>query len=253
MTESEALPLPAEQLAGELAAARSRIAELTEELEATNRGIIALHTDLEAARAAEARAAAEREVTAERDRIAAELRELVIQKIFATGMSLHGALGLIQSRAAADRVRAAVSDLDEVIAKLRTAVFGAEEQPAPAPGVSLRLNELVGEAARTLGFAPSLGFRGHLDESVPADLAGELVAAATVLLAGLRGTATRAAIHVESDTELRLLVECDGFEPVGEDLAALRARAAGHGGSVAIDLDDARTRILWQVPLPDRA
>lgn len=255
MTEPAATPPPAEQLAAELAAelaaAKLRVADLTEELDATNRGIIALHTDLEIARAAEARAVADQEVASERDRIAAELRDQVVQRVFAAGMSLQGALGLIQNKTAAGRVRAVVTELDAVIAQLRAAVFATEEQRRPAPRLRVQLNDLTARAHPVIGRTPSLGFRGPIDESVPDDIAAAVLDAVQAAFALVPVTATRVDVHVEADAELTLLVGYDGPEPAAAELAALDPSARSHGGTVAAETSDGGTRITWRVPLPE--
>ncbi|NUP51890.1 MAG: hypothetical protein HOW97_31910 [Catenulispora sp.] len=251
MSEPAAPFPPAEQVAAELAAARLRIAELTEELDATNRGIIALHTDLESARAAEARAVADQEVASERDRIAAELRDQVVQRVFAAGMSLQGALGLIQNKTAAGRVRAVVTELDAVIAQLRAAVFATEDQARPAPRLRVQLNDLAARADPVAGRTPSLGFRGPIDESVPEDVAAALLDAVQAAFVLVPVTATRIDVHVEADAELTLLVDYDGPEPAAADLAALNSSARSHGGAVAAEASGGGTRVSWRVPLPE--
>jgi hypothetical protein len=245
------VPSSVEQLAAELAVARLRIAELTVELDATDRGIIALHTDLEVARAAEARAVADQEVAAERDRIAVELHEQVIQKVFAAGMSLEGVLGMVQNRTAARRVRAVVTELDAVIAQLRAAVFGAEERPHQVPSLRLQLNSLITEAHHVLGCTPSLEFRGAIDETVSDELATALLAAVQMVFAVAATSVTRIGVHVEADTELTLSVDYDGPEPAPGELAELKANAQSHGGDADIETTDIATRVLWRVPLPE--
>jgi signal transduction histidine kinase len=251
VTASADVPLSVEQLAAELTAAKLRIAELTEELDATNRGIIALHTDLEVARAAEARAVADQEVAAERDRIAVELREQVIQKIFAAGMSLEGSLGLVQNRTAAGRVRAVVTELDAVVTQLRAAVFGTEERRQQAPSLGLQLNNLITEAHHNLGCSPSLGLRGAIDRTVSDELATALLAAVEIVFAAVALSVTRVDVHVEADTELTLSVDYDGPELAVEELAELTANAQSHGGSADIETNESGTRVLWRVPLSE--
>jgi two-component system, NarL family, sensor histidine kinase DevS len=107
---------------------------------------------------AASRAEAERlSVYQDRDRIARDLHDLVIQRLYATGMSLEGAVPMITRHEPAHRVTHAVDDLDQTIKEIRGAIFAlqvrdADTPPDPRTGIV----RLVEEMTAMLGFAPSL-------------------------------------------------------------------------------------------------
>ena len=98
-------------------------------------------------------AAADREqlaVLGDRDRIARDLHDLVIQRLFATGMSLEGAIRGMQPPEKVERVRQAVDDLDATIKEIRTSIF-ALQNPAPHAGEGVRLAVLHAAATARAG------------------------------------------------------------------------------------------------------
>ena len=125
----------------------------------------------------------------DRDRIARDLHDLVIQRLYATGMSLQGAMPLLTRPEAATRVSSAVDALDETIREIRSR--SSRSSPAATPrrhGLRAQVLEVVDEMTAALGFAPSLRLVGPLDEAVPAD-AGEQ------MLSALREALSNAARH----------------------------------------------------------
>ena len=99
---------------------------------------------------------------ADRDRIARDLHDLVIQRLFATGMSLEGASALIKDPEVGNRVRNAVDALDETIREIRTAIFSLQSHSQPeAPGGRAQILSLVEQMTGPLGFAPSLRLDGR--------------------------------------------------------------------------------------------
>ncbi|PLW74562.1 histidine kinase, partial [Streptomyces sp. DJ] len=113
----------------------------------------------------------------ERDRIARDLHDLAVQRIFATGMTLQSAARFIDDGTASERVLRAVGDLDETIGIIRATVFGTP----PGAGeeehdLRARVVRAAGAAAGPLGFAPSLSMEGVLDAEVPEEVADHMVA-----------------------------------------------------------------------------
>ena len=121
---------------------------------------------------AEARAEQQRTaVLQDRQRIAADLHDHVIQRLFAAGLSLQALAGLLGPGLATDRIQATVADLDRTIAQIRTSIFRLQQTPqATSRGLRARLLEVAAEQADTLGFDPALRFSGVLD-ALPDDLA----------------------------------------------------------------------------------
>jgi signal transduction histidine kinase len=206
-------------------------------------------------------AAADREqlaVLGDRDRIARDLHDLVIQRLFATGMTLQGALRGMEPKERADRVRRAVDDLDQTIKEIRTAIF-ALEAPADERTDSLRASVLDACAvgASSLGFEPELTFKGPVDTLVPTSIAVHLLA---VLREGLSNAARHASptsvtVSLTADPErVSLVVEDDGkgipADGRRSGLANLDARATDQGGTFTVARrEQGGTRLVWAAPL----
>ncbi|MFG2823319.1 GAF domain-containing protein [Kitasatospora sp. NPDC048365] len=195
----------------------------------------------------------------ERDRIARDLHDLAIQRLFATGMTLQGAMRFIDHPEATDRVLRAIDDLDETAKTIRSTIFGLRTRdsgPAVA-GLRAAVAAVVDRAAGVLGFAPALRTAGLLDATVPKEVADEAVA---VLQEALSNTARHARarsveVVVEADDHLTVTVRDDGVGlPSGgrrSGLANLAERAAGLGGTFeATAPAGGGTELVWRVPLP---
>lgn len=209
---------------------------------------------------AERRRAAERfAVFEDRDRIARDLHDLVIQRLFATGMQLEGAVRLIETRPgeAASRVRSAVDDLDDTIRELRSTIYGLQAPEDERSSLRALILQVVDAGAELLGFAPSLRMDGLLDTLVPTAVSDQLLA---TLREALSNAARHAAAHAVDvgvavrEDELVLEVADNGVGMGDSDrrsgLANLAARAAQLGGRMHLEsAPGAGTRIRWQVPL----
>ena len=193
-------------------------------------------------------------IAAERERIARDLHDLVIQRLFGAGLRLQGALALISNPTASTRVSSTISELDATIREIREAIFSLEA--APGTGLEARVHQVVARAGEALGFEPALSFRRMTSQDVP--LEAELEAA-TVLREALSNVARHARagkveVHVEVGSELAVRVVDDGVG-IGETkrfsgIANARARAALLGGR--LDLSRAPgggTCFDWRVPL----
>ncbi|MEE1786659.1 GAF domain-containing protein [Streptomyces sp. SP17BM10] len=195
----------------------------------------------------------------ERDRIARDLHDLAIQRLFATGMTLQGATRFIEHPEATDRVLRAIDDLDETARTIRATIFGLrlrESGPAAA-GLRTRVVEVVDRAARALGFTPGLRMSGLLDVSVPADIADAAVAVLEEALSNAARHANADAVEasIDAGTELTLTVTDDGIGlPEGgrrSGLANLADRAAALGGTFTTRTrPEGGTELVWRVPLP---
>ncbi|MFI7349066.1 GAF domain-containing sensor histidine kinase [Streptomyces sp. NPDC049936] len=201
----------------------------------------------------------------DRDRIARDLHDLVIQRLFATGMMLESA----QRRATAPEVRdgvgGAVDELDVTIQEIRSAIF-ALQQPAEAPaGLRTRLLREITMAAVPLGFTPAHRFVGPVDTAV-GELTGKNLIAAlreTLSNAFRHAHATRIEVAVDATATLpdgrpgvRLTVADDGVGiPQGgrrSGLHNLERRAETVGGTSrlgpGIRADGGGTTVWWEAP-----
>lgn len=195
----------------------------------------------------------------DRDRIARNLHDLVIQRLFATGMALEGASRLVELRPgeAAERMRHAVADLDETIREIRSTIF-ALQSPAPGGAPSLRtlVLDTVSAAVPTLGFSPSVTFQGPVDTAVPDGLRQHLVATLREALSNVarHARARHVAVALGVDDEAVLSVRDDGVGLAAggrrSGLANLEERARRLGGTfTATGRTDGGTELLWRVPL----
>lgn len=206
---------------------------------------------------AERRRDAERLVLLEdRDRIAKDLHDLVIQRLFATGMALTGAARLARPEVRV-RLQEAVDDLDATIQQIRTAIFALQPVEQDAPSLQERMMRVVMDAAGPLGFTPSVAFSGLVDTGVTDDVGEHAVA---VLQESLSNAARHAqandvavAVTVDNGT-LTVLVEDDGVGP-GEatthrsGLRNMKERATTLGGtSNTAERTGGGTSVRWQVP-----
>lgn len=199
-------------------------------------------------------------VLEDRDRIARDLHDLAIQRLFATGMTLQSAGRFVEHKEASERVLRAVDDLDETIKIIRSTIFGLRSREAAgAAGTGLRARavRVVGEAAPLLGFAPSVRMEGLIDTQVSKETADHLVAVLSEALTNIarHAGADRAQVVLETDgREVRLTVEDNGVGiSSGGRRSGLRnmaERAQQLGGSFDITgPPDGGTRLLWRVPV----
>ena len=194
----------------------------------------------------------------DRDRIARDLHDLVIQRLFATGMSLQGSAGLIFDPEAASRVRQAVDALDETIRDIRSAIFTLQSRPQAGPaGTRTRILSVVGEMTESLGFAPSVRMEERLDTLVPDDMAEQLLAVLREALsnAARHAHASRVSVAVRADSDLTLTVRDDGTGMEASSrrsgLGNLADRAGELGGTMRVGpAEGGGTELVWRVPLP---
>jgi signal transduction histidine kinase len=193
----------------------------------------------------------------DRDRIARDLHDLVIQRLYATGMSLQGLVGLIGSPDVAGRVSVAIDALDETIGEIRTSIFALQtRQVAPKPALRARILAAADELTGPLGFPPSLQLHGRLDDAVPADVADQLLGALREALsnAARHAGASRVDVQVRAGSDLLLTVTDDGsgIKDTGRrsGLSNLEQRARKLGGSSRAEpAAGGGTELQWRVPL----
>lgn len=194
----------------------------------------------------------------ERDRIAADLHDHVIQRLFGAGLSLQSVVGRLDAEHGRDRVLAVIADLDDTISQIRTTIFALRlDSLTDSPGVRARLIEVVNAASTVLGFAPAVRFVGPLEGGVPGPVVEDLLAALRESLSNVGRHARAASVEVTvtaTDAMLSLRVADDGVG-IGTDLrrsglANLRRRAERHAGSLTVHSGvPAGTVLSWSVPL----
>ena len=196
------------------------------------------------------------EVVDERSRIARDLHDHVIQRLFATGLGL-------QALASADPAHAVeldkrTTEIDAAIADIRTAIFALRSRDSSTVLTRHRLLDVVGELAAALPSTPRITFTGPVDLILRESLADDVVAVVRESLANVArhaNAATSAVAVVVTDSEVAVSVEDDGE---GVDLRAvgkggtgnLAQRAAARGGAYTLERGAERgTRVHWRVPI----
>lgn len=208
------------------------------------------------------RAAAEREhdlVTRleDRDRIARDLHDLVIQRLFAVGLTLQGASRRADSPELVERLEGAVGELDQTIRDIRATIFELRHHPGQG-SFRADLRALVDSYTPTLGFAPTLHVLGPLDSVADDELHAQVLMVVREALSNVarHAHASRAEVTAQVDPGALVLTVQDDGVGVGADavesgLANLRARAEDLGGRVELaPVDPHGTRLCWSAPLP---
>lgn len=195
----------------------------------------------------------------ERDRIARDLHDTVIQRLFATGMSLQGSANLVETdpEQAIDRIEAAVTELDLTVTHIRTAIFGLEQQRIGGAGLRERVLVVTQDAATQLGFEPRVVFDGPVDTGVDDRVGTELLGTLREALSNVarHAHATRVDVDIVVDAQVCLLVADDGVGPPdaddigGNGLRNMAARATGLGGEMTLTAGETTGTVLeWRTP-----
>ena len=205
-----------------------------------------------------AEAVADREelaVISDRERIARDLHDVVIQRLFATGLQLQGVAMLVNAPEVAERLEKAVTDLDLTIRDIRGTIF--ELQSRPSGSLRAELRNLAREYVPVLGFSPTVRTNGPVDTAVPAKVRAQLVPVLREALSNIARHALADQAEIElhvGDRELRLSVTDDGTGLVGSGaesgLRNARRRATALGGTLELKPVSPRgTAFVWRVPL----
>ncbi len=197
-------------------------------------------------------------VLGERERIARDLHDHVIQRLFAVGMALQAASRSITDQAALGRIGESIEELDATIRDVRSTIFSLAVRTSDRVGTNTRarLLDVTSLAAQGLGFQPRLLFDGPVDTKVPEELVPDVLAVVREGLsnAARHAKATRVEVRVDVHDGLSIIVTDNGIgmgdSTRSSGLANLRARAEARGGSMTVGNGDNRgTRLHWQVPL----
>ncbi|MGV0836090.1 GAF domain-containing protein [Mycolicibacterium thermoresistibile] len=197
----------------------------------------------------------ELDVLTDRDRIARDLHDQVIQRLFAVGLTLQGTIPRARSPEVQQRLSDCVDDLQAVIGEIRTTIFDLHG----GAGGGTRFRQRIGEAVNQFSDA---GVRTRVQFAGPLSVIGAVLAdhAEAVVREGIsnavrHGAATELTVDVSVDDNLTIEV-CDngGGLPHGEiaesGLANLRHRARRSGGTLELhNRSGGGTRLRWSVPL----
>jgi signal transduction histidine kinase len=205
------------------------------------------------------RADAERvTVYEDRDRIARDLHDLVIQRLYATGMSLEGTMPLVTRPEVRDRVENAITAMDETIKEIRGSIFALQARGA-ARELTLRADTLalVDEMTQVLGFAPTLRLGGRLNAEIASSLADQALAVLREALSNVarHAAATKVDVTVDVDDSCLTVTVSDNGRGIQSGtrrsgLANMAERARALNGDLTVSPGvPSGTELIWRVPV----
>jgi len=194
-------------------------------------------------------------VISDRERIARDLHDIVIQRLFATGLQLQSAAAMTGDPAVTERLDAAVGDLDDTIKAIRGTIFELQDRRSGSLRGAVR--DLVRTYVPVLGFTPTVRTSGPLDTAVPAELGAQVLAVLREAISNVARHALAEDCQVDvtiGGDRLELRVADDGVglpDEVSESgLRNARRRAADLGGTLDVSPAGERgTVLVWRVPL----
>lgn len=197
------------------------------------------------------------DVLADRDRIAGDLHDHVIQRLFATGMSLQGTMHRIVDPEGRSRVGRAVEQLDETVREIRTSIFDLHTAGTDqASSLRRRLLDVVEELSQNSGVYPSVRISGAVDTLVSETVAAHAVAVLREAVSNAirHARADSITVTVEAGADLIIDVVDDGVgippDVARSGLLGIERRAAKCGGTVvAVPGRAGGTRLTWRAPL----
>ena len=194
-------------------------------------------------------------VVSDRDRIARDLHDVVIQRLFATGLHMQSIRSAAPNEELRKRIDQSVKDLDQTIRDIRGTIF--ELRTRPRSSVRTEIRDAVRDFVADLGFAPSVETTGQVDVPVEEQVQRQLVSVLREALANVarHAEASQASVELQvTDTHLRLKVSDNG-RGMPEDrteygLRNARRRAVLLGGDLDLWPNDPQgTIFVWSVPL----
>lgn len=195
----------------------------------------------------------------ERDRLARDLHDSVIQRLFAVGLRLQGIVGTMAASSEADRLREAVSDVDDTIRQVRTTIFELGLD-GTSQGPRASVIKLVDELTLIVGFKINSSINGPIDATLSDEIVEHLLATLREAITniGRHAQASRASVMLSVDSDLCRLQVLDNGHGInqgeeragGHGLVNMRRRAEKLHGSFEIETPDAGgTLLIWQVPV----
>ncbi|WP_241982076.1 GAF domain-containing sensor histidine kinase [Cryobacterium ruanii] len=201
----------------------------------------------------------EQAVLGDRDRIARDLHDLVIQRLFAAGLSMQSLRRFTNDPTALDRINAVTNELDDTIRELRDTIYSLRGMAQDTGTLSSRILAVIKEGAASLPYAPRIRLSGPIDAPLTDELSSSLLA---VISEGLSNAARHSQassidISVDADADRIKLVIADngsGFSKSARrsGLDNLKERAALLGGKFSVrSVVGEGTRLRWSAPVPE--
>ncbi|MCQ9165540.1 GAF domain-containing protein [Arthrobacter sp. STN4] len=198
----------------------------------------------------------------DRDRIARDLHDVVIQRLFAVGLNVQSLARFIPGQEALARLRAITGELDATIKELRDTIYALRENDSKTELLSSQILATVRKVSKSLSFAPRIVLSGPVDSRVPPDVAGQVLAVVSEGVSNAVRHAQAGEIEIvvtAGDGAMSITVTDDGrgigTPGGGNGLANMEARALNLNGAFQVGSAGQRgTRFFWSVPLqPDGA
>ncbi len=202
----------------------------------------------------------------DRERIARDLHDLVIQRVFGAGMRLSSIVSSVPDETA-QKVREVVAELDAVISDIRTTIFDLQSPMAAHRGLRTGVLALTNDANDRLGFQARVQFDGPVDTVIDRERGDQMLAVLREALSNIIRHADARSVEVEicAGPDLVLRVSDDGVGPAagtvpgpgaetdgrtGKGVRNMKARAKGLGGICTVVSRPPRgTMVEWRVPL----
>ena len=197
-------------------------------------------------------------ISDERDRLARDLHDTVIQRLFAVGLTLQSIAGTVTTPGEADRLRRTIADIDDTIRQVRTTIFelGLDNT---RQGTRASVLVLVEELTPVVGFEVNTSINGPIDATLSNEIVEHLLATLREALTniGRHAQASRASVILNVDSEvcrLQILDNGLGIQGAGREgghgLVNMRRRAEKLNGSLEIETPDVGgTLLIWRVPV----
>jgi len=197
-------------------------------------------------------------VFGDRDRIARDLHDLVIQRIFAAGLSMESLRRFTDDPVALERISAVTVELDKTIRELRDTIYSLRGMPQDAGTLSSRILKVIGDGANGLPFAPNIRLSGPIDADLGETLSENLLAVISEGISNVARHSGATSIEVSVDAargRVKLVIADNGRgfkDPVRRSgLENLRQRARICGGRFDVkSVPGDGTRLLWSAPVP---
>ncbi|MDO5739602.1 MAG: histidine kinase, partial [Ornithinimicrobium sp.] len=195
-------------------------------------------------------------VLEDRDRIARDLHDLVIQRLFAVGLTLQGASRRAGNAEVIERLEGAVAELDQTIRDIRATIFELRHRPG-AGSFRADLRALIESYGATLGFAPLISLLGPLDSVADDEVHSQVLMVVREALSNVvrHARATSVAVAAEATAEsLTIIVQDDGVGigvgALESGLSNVRARAREREGAVELTaIQPHGTHLRWSIPV----
>jgi signal transduction histidine kinase len=197
----------------------------------------------------------------DRDRIARDLHDHVIQQLFAIGLSLEGVAATVTGNpTAVEKLHERVEDIDRTIRQIRTSIFELRGPLAGGlDGFRSRILGIAADVSTALGFKPSVAFSGAVETDLKGSLADDVAACVRESLTNVAKHARATSANVDISVAAgQVVVEVldngvgagTAGDPRESGVANLRARAEQRNGKFELGAGPAGgTRLIWKAPI----